>query len=79
VNVSSAKLKTLEAQKNNLAQKTSDLESKTGVESELRKKFMVAGNGEKVLVLVDQKHGTTTSAKVSHKSLWQKFLSLFKS
>ncbi|HET8575091.1 MAG TPA: septum formation initiator family protein [Candidatus Paceibacterota bacterium] len=75
----SAKFASVAQQQNDLEQKITNLQSKSGVEAELRKKFMVAKDGEHVLVLVDQKTATNTPEETPKKeSWWKSFLSVFR-
>ncbi len=53
------------------------LNSEMGVEEEIRKKFQVAKEGEKVIVIMDEDKNATTSVVGKKKSLWQRILSVF--
>ena len=53
------------------------LKSDQGVEEEIRKKFQVAREGEKVMVIMDDEGKGNGSTELPKKSLWQKILSIF--
>ena len=52
------------------------LETEAGKEAEIRSKFSVAKEKENIVVIVED--SSTTKPAISSKSLWQKFLDLFK-
>ena len=53
------------------------LKSDQGVEEEIRKKFQVAREGEKVMVIMDDEGKGNGSTELPKKSLWQKILNIF--
>ena len=52
------------------------LDSDLGVEEEIRKKFQVAKEGEKVIVIMDEGKNTTEAAIEPKETFWQNFLSI---
>ena len=67
----------LENRQNMLKSEIDKLNTKDGIEEEIRGKFSVAKPGETVVVIVDSTSTASTSTKGSSKSLWQKFIGLF--
>lgn len=59
--VREAELKELEARSALLENKVEHLENERGVEEELRSRFDVAKNGERVVVIIDETGATTTN------------------
>lgn len=69
--------KSLESRQNMLKSEIDKLNTKEGIEEEIRGKFSVAKPGETVVVIVDSTSSTSTSAVNSSRSLWQRFVDLF--
>ncbi len=68
----------LEEQKKDLEKRVSFLQTDRGREDEIRSKFMVAKEGEGVIMVVDPK-ATSTETVVSKKSSWwDRFLNFFR-
>lgn len=55
-----------------------NLSTENGQEEEIRDKYSVAKPGETVVVVLNSTSGTSTVSDGSNKSLWQKFLDLFR-
>ena len=61
-----------------LATEIQRLESTRGLEEELRNKFPVAKEGEKVVIIVEPEKDTSVSASQQNKGFWSSFLDLFR-
>lgn len=66
----------LEEKNRLLENKINELNSPSGIEREIRDKFAVAKNGEKVVVIVEDKESTSTEV-YKEKTTWQKVLEFF--
>jgi len=64
-----------ESEKERLGSEIARLETKEGVEAEIRGKFSVVKPGEEVLVIVDDGKATETAETEEEKNVWQKFWS----
>jgi len=69
-------LENLKDRQTTLQNKINSLKQASGVEAEIRDKFAVTKEGEKVIVLVEEKD-TNLNPVVKEKSWWQKFLDLW--
>ena len=67
----------LETRQNMLKTEIDKLNTKEGVEEEIRGKFSVAKPGETVVVIVDSTSSTSSDSTNGQKSFWQKFIGLF--
>lgn len=74
---SELKVSELEARKVFIDDQIVKLNTEEGVEEEIRSKFSVAKEGEKVVVVVNDNTEDNTKIETD-KSLWQKFLNLFR-
>ncbi len=70
-----AEIEDLKSRQESLEQFASRVETSDGVEFELRKKFNVAGNGEKVAIFVDESNASSTQKK--SQSIWSKIKGWF--
>jgi hypothetical protein len=66
----------LQDRKESLTSSIEQFDTSRGREAEIRDKFRVAKQGEELIVLLDSPENKPT--EVIEKSLWQKFLGLFK-
>ncbi len=73
-----AELKDIEARQTALVAELKKLSTARGIEEELRQKYEVAREGEKVIVLVDPPKEDSPHATESSKGFWGWFKSLFK-
>lgn len=71
------RLNELKEQKIDLEAKVDRLQTKRGKEAELRQKFLIAKEGEKVLVIVDDEAKKEEIKKEKEKSWWESILSFF--
>ena len=71
------KVAELEARKGELRQNIEKLETEKGIEEEIKEKFSVSREGERVVVIVDQEETATASA-TSTVSWYERFLNIFK-
>lgn len=74
---SELKVSELEARKVFIDDQIVKLNTEEGVEEEIRSKFSVAKEGERVVVVVNDNTEDDTKIETD-KSLWQKFLDLFR-
>jgi hypothetical protein len=72
-----AELAQLEARQKELTISLADLNTDLGRERELRERFGAVGEGEKLIVLVDDKEAKKAPQIEDKKSLWQRFTELF--
>ena len=70
-------LENLKERQITLQNKISSLRQASGVEAEIRDKFAVTKEGEKVIVLVEDKVEAKQNVEVTEKTWWQKFLDLW--
>jgi cell division protein FtsB len=73
-----AELVKLEQQKMELEKRVDFLQTERGREEEIRNKFMVAKEGESVIMVVDPKPATETPEVVSKPNMWGRFLNFFR-
>ena len=69
----------LKNRETDLQTKIDNLEKATGVENEIRNKYLMSKEGEKVIVLVEDQEATATatSGEMDTKSWWQKLKELW--
>ncbi len=71
---SDRKLAVLKQKKDQLTLELQRLDTKEGVEEELRDKFQITKSGEEVLVVLNTDEGATdTASSTVDKGFWQKF------
>jgi hypothetical protein len=70
-------LQSLQARQASLDRSIAALKTDSGMEKELREKFGVVKDGEKLIMLVDQPDTGTDSKKVSEKGFWQGLVDFF--
>jgi cell division protein FtsB len=70
--------KSLEMRQNMLKSGIDKLNTKEGIEGEIRGKYSVAKPGETVVVIINSTSSVSTSSDNSSKNIWQKFIGLFK-
>lgn len=71
---SQADLLVLEARENTLTRSINALGTEEGREKELRDRFGVVKEGEKMIILVDDSEPVKSSVNILNDSWWQKFL-----
>lgn len=67
----------LQARKKSLSEKTAALETEQGKEREIRTRFGVAKEGEKMIVIVDDEAKANDSSSSAPKGWWAKVWDLF--
>jgi cell division protein FtsB len=76
--VSSQESMSLEQRKEFLESEIERLSTDRGMEEEIRTKFGVAAAGEELAILVDPSSGENDEVLYEKRSLWQKFLDIFR-
>jgi cell division protein FtsB len=74
--VAEKKVLELEERAMEIDNKIQDLDTKQGLEREIRSKFNVAKEDEKMIVILEEEKESSTTKK-STSSLWQKILDIF--
>jgi cell division protein FtsB len=73
-----ANLDELQARKQRLEGLNASLGTAEGKEREIRDRFGVIREGEKTIILIDDKEGSGTVRTLSDPGLWERFLDLFR-
>jgi cell division protein FtsB len=73
-----ANLAELQARRQRLEGLNASLGTSEGKEREIRDRFGVIREGEKTIILVDDKEGSGTVRALSNQGLWTRFLDLFR-
>jgi cell division protein FtsB len=68
----------LEERQKDLTASIASLKTPEGEEKELRNKFGVVKEGERMIILVDERATSNTAAVVESKNWWQKLIGVFK-
>ncbi len=69
-----AELRVLQARAADLERDIARLSSDRGIEAEIRERYMVAKEGEKVMIITDEEGGDDRTAPPEERSFWQRLL-----
>lgn len=76
-NLADERLKSTEARKRTLDSEIARLHSEDGIEAEIREKYRMAKNGEKLIVIVEKKASEVDQTETPP-GLWERFVAVIK-